>query len=75
MKEHHGELCSKIPLLLQMKIFLQVEAILSRVRWRTTSIHKIYARLSIFVNHILILHRSIYKGMDIKEGNASKGFK
>jgi hypothetical protein len=41
MKEHHRELCSKIPLLLQMKIFLQVEAILSRVRWRTTSIHKI----------------------------------
>jgi hypothetical protein len=23
----------------------------------------------------LILHRSIYKGMDIKESNASKGFK
>jgi hypothetical protein len=41
MKEHHRELCSKIPLLLQMKIFLQVEAILSRVRWRTTFIHKI----------------------------------
>jgi hypothetical protein len=27
--------------LLQMKIYLQVEAILSRVKLRTTSIHKI----------------------------------
>jgi hypothetical protein len=41
MKEHHRELCSKIPPLLQMKIFLQVEAILSRARLRITSIHKI----------------------------------